>query len=83
MNSRQTPTLIQVFEARSAISALPVTCDSSRKRKSTATPARFDSTRIVATTRPHPAIQPTHGPKARAAQVKLVPASGMRLFSSR
>ena len=32
---------------------------------------------------PHPANQPTHGPNARVAQVKEVPASGMRLLSSR
>jgi hypothetical protein len=70
MNSRHTPMLMTVFDARSAISALPVICEISRNRKSTATPARFDSTRIVATTRPQPAIQPTHGPNARVAQVK-------------
>ncbi|CNL15873.1 Uncharacterised protein [Mycobacterium tuberculosis] len=75
--------LIQVTPARSAISGFPVICDRSRNRKSTATPARLDSTRIVATTRPQPAIQPTHGPKARAAQVNDVPESGMRLLSSR
>ena len=41
-------------------------------------PARFESTRIVAATSPQPAIQPIHGPKARAAQVNEVPESGMR-----
>ncbi len=46
-------------------------------------PARLDSTRIVAATNPQPAIQPTHGPKARAAQVKEVPESGISRFSSR
>lgn len=75
--------LIQVTLAREAMSGLPVICEISRKRKSTAMPARLDSTRIVATTRPQPAIQPTHGPKARAAQVNEVPESGIRLLSSR
>ena len=50
---------------------------------STAIPARFDSTRIVAATRPQPASQPIHGPNARVAQVKDVPESGMRRLSSR
>ena len=83
MNSRQTATLIHVTAARSAIAALPVICAMSRNRKSTAMPARFDSTRIVAAMRPQPASQPTHGPNARAAQVNEVPESGMRLLSSR
>ena len=39
--------------------------------------ARFDRTTTVATMTPHPAIQPTQGPKARVAQVKEVPESGM------
>ena len=46
-------------------------------------PARFESTRMVAATSPQPAIQPIHGPKARAAQVNEVPESGMRELSSR
>ena len=33
--------------------------------------------------RDQPPIQPIHGPNAREAQVKEVPASGMALFSSR
>ena len=40
-------------------------------------PAVFDRTRIVAANRPQEAIQPTQGPKARVAQVKVVPESGM------
>ena len=75
--------LIQVTERQVGDRSLPVICASSRNRKSTATPARFDSTRIVAATRPQPASHPTHGPKARAAQVNEVPESGIRLFSSR
>ena len=82
-NSRQTVTLMNGFVARSAISGLPVTCEISRNRKSTAMPARFDSTRIVAAMRPQPAIQPIHGPKARVAHVNDVPESGIRLLSSR
>ncbi|CAH0237037.1 hypothetical protein SRABI02_02835 [Plantibacter cousiniae] len=46
-------------------------------------PARFESTTMVAAMRPQPAIQPTHGPNARVAQVNEVPESGMRLLSSR
>ena len=38
---------------------------------------------IVAAISPQPPIQPIQGPKAREAQVKEVPASGMALFSSR
>src|SRR5215207_11523072 len=65
MNSRQTTTFTNGFAAMSAIWGSPATWETSRKRKSTAMPARFESTRIVAATRPQPAIQPTHGPKAR------------------
>ena len=75
--------LIHSSNARFAMSGFPVICEISRKRNSTATPARLDSTRIVATTSPQPAIHPIHGPNARAAHVKEVPASGMRLLSSR
>ena len=80
MNSRQTATLMNGFTgARSAIPGLPVSCAMRRKRKSTAMPARFDSTRTVAAIRPQPAIQPIQGPKARAAQVNDVPESGIRV----
>ena len=65
------------------MSGLPEICAISRKRNSTAMPARLESTRIVAATRPQPAIQPTQGPKARAAQVNEVPLSGIERFSSR
>ena len=82
-NSRQTATLMNGFVARSAISGLPVICEISRNRKSTAMPARFESTRIVAATSPQPASQPIHGPNARVAQVNDVPESGMRRLSSR
>ena len=82
-NSRQTTTLMNGFVARSAISGLPAICEISRKRKSTAMPARFESTRIVAATRPQPAIQPIHGPNARVAHVNEVPESGIRVLSSR
>ena len=68
---------------RSASESSPVTCASRMKRKSTATAARFDSTRIVDATSPQPAIQPIHGPNARVAQVKLVPESGIAALSSR
>ena len=46
-------------------------------------PARFDSTRMVAAISPQPASQPTHGPKARVAQVNEVPESGIARLSSR
>jgi hypothetical protein len=49
----------------------------------TATPARFDSTMIVASSAPHPAIHPTHGLKALVAHVKDVPQSGATRLSSR
>ena len=75
--------LIQVLLASAAMSGLLVICEISRNRKSTAMPARLDSTRIVATIRPQPAIQPIHGPNARVAQVNEVPESGIRLLSSR
>ena len=81
--SRHTPTLMNGFVERSAISGLPAICEMSRKRKSTAIPARFESTRIVAATSPQPAIQPIHGPNARVAHVNEVPESGMRRLSSR
>ena len=71
------------FVARSAISGLPEICEIRRNRKSTAMPARFESTRIVAATSPHPASQPIHGPNARVAHVNEVPESGIRLLSSR
>jgi hypothetical protein len=38
---------------------------------------------MVAAISPQPAIQPTHGPNARAAQVNDVPESGIWRFSSR
>ncbi len=60
-NSRQTPTLMNGFVDRSAISGLPESCEIRRNRKSTAMPARFDSTRIVAATSPQPASQPIQG----------------------
>ena len=80
---RQTATLMNGLKASSAIPGCPVIWAMRRKRNSTAMPARFDSTRIVAAMRPQPAIQPTHGPKARAPQVNDVPASGMARLSSR
>ena len=49
----------------------------------TATPARFESTMMIAATRPQPHIQPTCGPNALTVQVNEVPASGATLFSSR
>ena len=82
-NSRHTVTLMMGFAARSAISGLPAICEISRNRKSTAMPARFESTRIVAATSPQPASHPTHGPKARVAHVNEVPESGIRRLSSR
>ena len=39
-------------------------------------------TMMSATMIPQPPIQPALGPKARAAQVKVVPQSGSALFSS-
>ena len=53
-------TLIHRFLVRSAISGLLKICDNPIKRKSTATAARFDSTRAVAATRPQPLIHPIH-----------------------
>ena len=44
----------------------------------TATPARFDSTMIVAITSPQPHIHPMCGPNAFTVQVNDVPASGTR-----
>ena len=44
--------------------------------------ARFAMTITSATMIPQPPIQPAFGPKARAAQVKVVPQSGSALFSS-
>ena len=38
---------------------------------------------MVAASRPHPPIHPTHGPKALEDQVNVVPESGMALFSCR
>ena len=49
----------------------------------TATPARLDSTMMIASTRPQPHIQPMWGPKALTVQVNDVPASGTTLLSSR
>ena len=83
MNSRHTATLMNGLKARSAISGLPVIWAISRKRNSTAMPARFESTRMVAAMRPQPASHPTHGPNARDAQVNEVPASGIARLSSR
>ena len=39
-------------------------------------------TRMSAATIPHPPNHPVLGPKARVAQVKVVPQSGSALFSS-
>ena len=44
--------------------------------------ARFDITITSATMIPQPPIQPVIGPKARVAQVNVVPQSGSALFSS-
>ena len=81
--TRHTATFTNGLRVISAMASLPEICEISRNRKSTAMPARLDNTRIVATISPHPAIQPTYGPKALVAQVKLVPESGMALLSSR
>ena len=45
--------------------------------------ARFASTMIPATATPQPPIHPVRGPKAFAAQVKVVPQSGTARLSSR
>ena len=47
-----------------------------------ATWARLAITKMSAATIPQPPAQPVRGPKARAAQVKVVPQSGSALFSS-
>ena len=60
-----------------SISGSAATCEMRRKRKSTAMPARFESTRMVAAMRPQPASQPIHGPNARVAHVNEVPESGI------
>ena len=44
--------------------------------------ARLAMTRMSAATIPHPPNHPVLGPKARVAQVKVVPQSGSALFSS-
>ena len=45
--------------------------------------ARFASTMMPATATPQPPIQPTQGPNAFVAHVKVVPQSGTARFSSR
>jgi hypothetical protein len=69
--------------ASSATASLPVSWARARYRKSTATPARLESTRMVAASRPQPPIQPSHGPKALETQVKVVPESGIARLSCR
>ncbi len=49
----------------------------------TATPTRLESTITVASTKPHPHIQPTCGPKAFTVHVNEVPQSGASWLSSR
>src|SRR5690625_3504510 len=75
--------LIHRTRVSSAICGSLNTWDRRRKRKSTATAARFESTRTVAATRPQPPIHPSQGPNARVAQVKVVPESGIAVLSSR
>ncbi len=54
----------------------------SRKPYCPATWARLAMTRMSAATMAQPPAQPVRGPKARVAQVKVVPQSGSALFSS-
>ena len=54
----------------------------SRKTYCPATWARLAMTSTSATTIAQPPCQPVFGPKARVAQVKVVPQSGSALFSS-
>ena len=55
----------------------------SRKVYWAATWARFASTMIPAIVSTYPLNQPIPGPNAFVTQVKVVPQSGMTLFSSR
>ncbi len=54
----------------------------SRKTYWPATWARLAMTRMSAAMMPQPPSQPVLGPKARVAQVNVVPQSGSALFSS-
>lgn len=72
-----------LLSSRAATDALPVISPASSQKYEVATPARLDSTMIVAITRPQPHIQPTRGPNAFTVQVKEVPQSGIARFSSR
>lgn len=75
--------LIHNTRVSSAMDGSENTWDRRRKRKSTATAARLDSTRTVAATSPQPPIQPSQGPNALVAHVNVVPESGIAVFSSR
>lgn len=72
-----------LLSSRAAIDGLFVISLTSSQKYEVATPARLESTMIVAITRPQPHIQPIRGPKALTVQVKEVPQSGMALLSSR
>ncbi|CAM5269118.1 hypothetical protein SGLAM104S_02549 [Streptomyces glaucescens] len=72
-----------LFPSSAATSSLPVISPASSQKYDVATPARLESTMIVAITSPQPHIQPTFGPNAFTVQVKEVPQSGITLFSSR
>ena len=54
----------------------------SRKPYCPVTWARLAITSMSEATMPQPPIQPTHGPKVRVPQVKVVPQSGSALLSS-
>src|SRR5699024_1877934 len=75
--------LIHRTRVSSAICGSLNTWDRRRKRKSTATAARFESTRTVAATRPQPPIHPSQGPNARVAQVKVGQEAGTVVMSAR
>lgn len=72
-----------LLSSRAPTEVLPVISPARSQKYDVATPARLDSTMIVAMTRPQPHIQPTRGPKAFTVHVNDVPQSGMALFSSR
>ena len=75
--------LIQVTRARSAIASLPVICAMQQEQEVDRDAGEVRQHEDRRGDQPQPAIQPTHGPKARAAQVNEVPESGIRRLSSR
>ena len=82
-NARHVATFTTLPSPQVAMSAFPRISARNRYRKVTATPARFESTMMIASTSPQPHIQPMCGPNALTVHVNDVPASGTALLRSR